>query len=566
MGYKSSGHFRGKWDNIAIKPITNSRQAKMHKHPEHKLTIIGGGIIAALEAYFAFLEAKAKQQPLRITINEKNQNITQTTAANLVPSLTPDEILAVVPRGNMLVEKLKLLFNQPGGIRVDDVPGVNDSPVATDFIQQVQLYGKNHAEHELRTALLFNLGKLSMQLWQNIYDTADAELQEILRESNFQACREPSSAVPILHDGYRIDLIFNIPDAAQKALAMQQDYINLGYKHCKILSPQQVLDLDPYLTDYCYNNAKQDNTGKLVWNNNAVALYRPGGCIDSEVFLPKFYAYLSRVMGTYVNHAGQEKHCFRLKFNRYIEAVVYTTESNFAVINGIKFNNTVKYNKHKYLRSEYVFCPGEAVGTLSKLGFYEPAYAGFAGASLKLNIPVASEHVARYSGFNHCMEVHEEGVVLDWRARLRAGKIFIGVGGTKAFYAAVTPDKDQAFALDRNLLQLNIINNVLPEFVSLALQRDTKGETLTAPDLIFLEKSRIAQRWVGTRAVAYDGFPTLGPVYNQQGRVHNARCTTHAGSGGASFAPALVFTSRNPAANAVVANYASSNRRLKAKL
>jgi hypothetical protein len=41
----------------------------------------------------------------------------------------------------------------------------------------------------------------------------------------------------------------------------------------------------------------------------------------------------------------------------------------------------MKKNNHTYRESEYVFCPGESVGTLRKLGFDEPAYALFAGVT-----------------------------------------------------------------------------------------------------------------------------------------------------------------------------------------
>lgn len=79
----------------------------------------------------------------------------------------------------------------------------------------------------------------------------------------------------------------------------------------------------------------------------------------------------------------------------------------------------------------------------------------------------------------------------------------------------------------------------------MALGKQTKGMKLTQEDLIELKRRGIAERWVGTRAVAYDGFPTVGYVYNDAGQVSNARCTTHLGSGGASFAPAAVRVSRS---------------------
>jgi hypothetical protein len=59
-----------------------------------------------------------------------------------------------------------------------------------------------------------------------------------------------------------------------------------------------------------------------------------------------------------------------------------------------------------------------------------------------------------------------------------------------------------------------------------------------------LEEKGIAKRWSGTRAVAYDGFPTLGPVYPDGQKVEKARVTTHLGSGGVSFATGAVSVSQ----------------------
>ena len=48
--------------------------------------------------------------------------------------------------------------------------------------------------------------------------------------------------------------------------------------------------------------------------------------------------------------------------------------------------------------------------------------------------------------------------VLAWQARIRDGKIFLGGAGTKAFYGDQYPTIDQAFATNRNLLQLQMFN------------------------------------------------------------------------------------------------------------
>lgn len=515
-------------------------------YPTHKTTIVGAGIIGALETYYAYLQAKQNNEKLRITIYEKNHDLSATTTRCIVPSLTPDEILSVVPRGQELINKLTSLFSTPGGIRVDDAPHVNDNLAAQQFKSAVLEYSKDEDGHTNRTNTLLQLGKRSMELWQTIYDSADAELKAILHESNFNPCREINAGQQELHQGYRIDLIYDINNAHSKAAAMQADYQQLGYVNCKPLLPEEVIARDPYLADFCRAHSHRDDHGILVWNDDAHALWRPGGCLDTNVFLPKFYEYLRKKMGTYINYKGETKDCLQIKFDREVNKVTASHAANHAEqITGLRFARQIftKQNK-KYQETDYVFCPGESVGTLHKLGFDEPAYSGFAGASLMLRIPLNAAMLEKFSTFNHCMEVHQEGVVLAWQARIRDGVAFIGVAGTKAFYSDQKPQVGQQFARNRNLLQLNMVNDVLPELISIALNKDTKGKQLIASDLHQLEKLGIAQRWVGIRAVAYDGFPTLGRLFRHDHAVTNARCTTHLGSGGVSFSPAAVTASR----------------------
>lgn len=522
----------------------------LNRKPQKKLTIIGGGIIGAMEAYFAMLEAEKNNEPVRITIYEKNPSLSETTTYNIVPSKTPDEILSVVPRGKLLAEKLNKLFNEPGGIRVEDVEGVNNSLAAQHFIQAVE-QDVDEAAHEARTEALLKFGKISMQFWEDIYNNADTELKLILDESNFKSCREPVNANPVLNDGYRIDLIYGVENAVSRAEAMMSAYLRIGYEYCRLLTPNEVVERNPFLKGFCDAHSVGNE-----WKYDAVALWRPGGCIDTHVFLPKFYEYLSNKLGRYLEE-GKEKNCFKLKFNQQVVGVAVTVADADARVTGLRLFDGVKkieknkHNKSDYLESNYAFCPGEAVGTLNKLGFVEPACAGFAGPSLMLNIELPEQHRETFESFNHCMEVHQEGVVLAWQARVRNGKIFIGVAGTKAFYGVETPNIDDAFARNRNLLQLNIINDVLPEIVSLAFGgRETKGQILSQADLDYLVNNKIAKRWVGIRAAAYDGVPTLGRLYLKQQpsgqplEVRNARTTTHKSSGGVSFAPVGVFASR----------------------
>lgn len=255
-------------------------------------------------------------------------------------------------------------------------------------------------------------------------------------------------------------------------------------------------------------------------------------------------------MGQYEDEEHQIQDCFQIHFGKEVAAVEFDSSSTDLHVIGLKFSDETDHiEKEPVIDSRYVFCPGEAVGTLSNLGFNEPAYAGFAGASLLITIPLSEDQVKTYKNFSHCMEVHNEGIVLAWQARLKENNIVIGVAGTKSFYGDKQPNQNEEFATNRNLLQLNMINHVLPKFISLACGYETNGKIITAEELSFLEEKGIARRWVGRRAVAYDGFPTLGSLYCNNRKVSNARCTTHLGSGGVSFGPGAVFISRSSEQN-----------------
>jgi len=374
-------------------------------------------------------------------------------------------------------------------------------------------------------------------------------------------CYEPDNPDQAFHNGYRIDLIYDKNDAVDYAHDMMDTYGKLGYKYCKLLKPQEVVDLDPSLRAFC----QQHSTPEGKWKAGSTAILRPGGCIKTEVFLPKFYDYLKKVMGQYTNEEGKIKDCFRLKFDREVTGVIFQNNLLWA----IQFaNGKIKYND-RYLSTTYVFCPGEAVGTLTKLGFKEPAYAGFAGPSLKLNIPIPDENKQEYLNMplNHWMEVHKQGVVLAWQASSDNEFISIKVAGTKAFYGDIKPYDYQKFCIERNLLQLNMINDIAPQLISLALGFDTTGIQLSKYHLKELQNRGIAECWVGVRSVYYDGVPVLGEVFTKEGkRIDNARATTGLGSGGVSFGPACVrisMESRKEVTGGFVSEilrYASSTR------
>lgn len=506
-----------------------------NQYPTQKMTIVGAGIIGAMESLMAYRKASEEGKKLRITVYEKNASIKDTTVTNIAPSLSPNAIFSVVPRGQELTEKLALPFSE-GGLRIDDVAGINDSQASKNFKNAVEKDNQIDAfKHEERSKMLLTLGKKSMDMWDTLYNTGDDEFKSLMEEANYNPCKETEELN--LHNGYRIDLIYNVENAANKAVDMVKSYHDLGYQQCTVLSPQQVSERDPFLANFCESNSENSQ-----WKNNAVALWRPGGCIDAAIFLPKLYAYLENKMGTYINEQGKEKKCFQIHYNREVMGVGYDNDS----INSLKFQDCEKKNKYQYDSSGYVFAPGEAVGTLTKLGFIEPAYAGFAGASLKLNIEVPTNLQEKYLNLNQYREIYKQDVAFGWQAKYKNGKILISVAGAKAFYGDQKPEKYHKFCTNRTLLQLNTINEISPEFMSIALRYDTKGKILDTFDLDVLVGIKVARRWAGVRAAAYDGVPTLGALHKADDKteVSNARVTTGLGSGGVSFAPITVEISR----------------------
>ena len=504
---------------------------------QKNVVIVGAGQVGLVEAYGMYKRAQENNEDIRITIVEKNADITQTTAANIRNSHTPEEVLEVLPRGGELAKNLAIPFNEPGGIRINDVSGVNDSESTKRFLNNVETYGLDHTANKKHTDALLKIGKAGMLLWKNLFESSDERLRKVLSNSNFNQCCEVADGEMALHKGYRIDLIYSMQNAREHANAMVEKYHRLGYKNSKLLSPDEVATLDPSLVQFCNQHSTRRKNGNRQWKPGSVAFWRPGGCIDTEVFIPEFAKYLKKEMGTYTRSDGAKSDRFRILFNKEVSGVIFDKNNHDSnlIVAGLQYlDGTNTQNDPLFKNAEYVFCPGEAVGTLSKLGFEEPSYAAFAGTSLSLTIDNFSRK--DFARHNHCMEVHKEDVILAWQSRVRDGKLFLGTAGTKAYYGDKNPSLHDEFAMDRCLLQLRLMNDVLPSVPSLALNRDTRGEILTYADLKKLEDAKIAKRWIGRRGVAYDGFPTLGNLYRVGTLVTNARTTTHIGSRGGSLA------------------------------
>ena len=504
---------------------------------EQSIYIVGGGIVGLLEAYHAFDDARKAGKPISITVFEKNQSLSETPASNIFPSLTPDEILAVIPRGQMLVKDLGIPFNKGDGIRIDDVPEVDlSSPQVKQFVAAAQQFGEDDKKYQSHVDSLFDLGKESMHLWDLFYQQADDALKQALILSNYKPCKEVATDEKKLGEGYRIDLLHSYKTAKKDAMSMMNRYQSLGYKATKLLSPDEVIQRDPTLKSYVLKYSVMHKDKGRMWARGACAIWRPGGCLNAHEFMPKLIAYLEQQM-------NKDKLRFQVLFDH---KVVKAGLNSNATITQLEGESASKQRKTFVVNptDQVIFVPGEAVGTLEAVGFKEPYHAIFAGPSLTLTFPVTDKTPELLKTLDHCMEIRQKGVVLAWQAKCVGEKITIGIGGTKAFYAQTLPKNSEAFARNRHVLQLNEANNLYPALFSEVLNKPTTGKRLSEKDLNRLINNNIASVWVGARAVAYDGYPTLGKLYKDNKVVTNARTTTHLGSGGVSFAHGSIMMSK----------------------
>lgn len=500
---------------------------------------IGGGIVGTMHAVLVCEDANARGIPISYTLLEawqKDVYLRETTGAVIMASKTKDEGACVVPPASKLKAAMKQRFDE-GGIRVDDVPGVNDSQNALRFMRCVEILDKDKAGEAERTEALLMFGSFGMKLWANFYDRASPKLRRILDDANNKPCGSYTGEQK-LGNGYRIDPITNVTNALNIAKAKMADYEKLGDDQCEILSPDKTMGLDPALTEFVMMHSEVNDTAERVWHSDSVALWRPGGCVDGRVLLPTLHKYLEE----------ETEGRFQIQFGRKVTGVRYDAASADTRILGLEFAGG---DYQEYPDARFVFCPGEAVGTLASLGFQAPVDGGFGGASLKLMIPI-SEDMVFPRDVDHCMEAHigpglggpEVDVVLPFQTRVieQDGKEFlsVGVAGTKAWYDLVKPQLTDEFVQVRTFHQAQIIEKILPWAMRMARKATGLSEegALTKAGLDALEAAGIAKKRAGVRSVVPDCLPTLADLYQaiSGNKVLNAIVATHFGSGGVSYA------------------------------
>ncbi len=515
-------------------------QEELLTYPDKKLIIIGGGILGHLAALMVHLNGERA----RITIHERYPDGTYTPAANLWPSLTPDEILAVVPVGKAFLDAYNRAFDEEGGIFAD-VSGVNDSALTQEFKNEVMSFSQDPTRHAERQASLLEVGRLAMDAWHQLYELADPDLKQILEDSNFHPCREPGAdEEKTFHNGYRIDLFADDTHANDKIQGMIVDYHSIGYTRTCALTPSQVLDFDPSLQEFC---AKYVDNDQQQWKPGSGAILRPGGCINARKFLPKLLDYLTAHMGRYQSDNEETglkiKPCFKVKYDSTvigIERMLQSDGKERVTGLGIQGVQKIHRNRHPY-PTHYLFAPGNQVNALQQMGFTTIVNAGFAGVSTTLHVNIPEDLLSKYGTLEQHQEVHQNGIVVSWQARFdkSTNQLIIGVAGMKAYHGDVPPDLWGNFAQNRGLLQLQMIDKFFPELIDIALGREPSKPEIRLPlskeNFEHLKDSGALILWVGVRAVAPDNYPSIGPL-SVQGRLFaNASTVTNAGSGGVAF-------------------------------
>lgn len=494
-----------------------------------KISIAGNGIVALMVAYLLFLRSHEEQKAVKITIRGKYP-IDYTTAAFLVPSLSWNEILSVVPPGKKLLDSLQKLFTDfKGGIRLEETDTILLK--AKEFIDAVESSGNDEQAQHRRTELLVEFSKLSLSIWELIYQSADQELRNIFDECNFLPCRELSSSEIKLRDGYRLDVYYEADDIEKKLQTAIEESMKNGYKHAQLVSPDNLLKLDTSFKTYVNSYSTLNENSIRVWNKGAGVILRPGGCVNTPLFLKKFSEYMQKIMGTYLTEKGIEKPRFKVKLGE-VTGLQYAKDKNHVL--AFEVDKQQKTNKHHYIQENFILCPGEKIGTVRRFGLFEPPHARFVGFSLKLSIPEDLVFKAGFSlDYKSNMAIRTGAVSSSVVQVGKFGEQFsLGIGGLKAFLGLDDPDLNADYAIKASLYQLNMLNKVYAPFISVCLGKNTQGTLLTSDDLNVLIKNKFLTRWTGSRACAFDGAPTVDYGYNGQGQVDNLLIATHLSSGG----------------------------------
>jgi hypothetical protein len=91
--------------------------------------------------------------------------------------------------------------------------------------------------------------------------------------------------------------------------------------------------------------------------------------LNAPLFLPKFYDYMARKMGSYATKGGKLKPCFTLQFNKEVSGLRLSKGANQRILS-LQFTDGSLARKGSLKKPcSYIFCPKETVKSLEPLGF-----------------------------------------------------------------------------------------------------------------------------------------------------------------------------------------------------
>ncbi len=535
------------------------------------IVIAGFGIMGMMEMYYAYLahlakceEAKLKGEPipkLRIMVfdtyssPEQASDSQRSTGHWIHPSLTDNEMWGIITE---LAKAMALKFDTPPGVMVTDRPEVATSPAGKAFFDAVMADLQNFPADviEQRRKAIIALGQLGMLGWRQLLN--NPELAELLKQSKFRPCASTDGTRLELNLGWRIDPLFNMPnEASTEAENIAESLRNSGRRAARVLTPDEVVKIDPSLERFCIDHSTVQSDGSRQWDNATSAIWRPGGSVNTGKFLIDFAKWLE----TKTNDPDRGLSSQFFYGHKVTKLHFDTRDPQHPRAIGLNYQNTqqARQEEEKTItfpdkETEVVLTPGSNTQTISNLGLVNLPCAKFAGVSLTLEIDCSTfNSEEKLKMINHCMEPRNPGIVLAWHADYDEGKkiLRIGVAGTKAFYADVDVKPEDEFVINRSLVQLQMINSFYPECIAhaLGLSAPIDSSQLTLAHMDYLKQREIATVKCGSRSVYFDVAPGIGKpcLKTQDGtgpEVENVVVVTGAGSGGISNGPSMPIVGR----------------------
>ncbi len=517
---------------------SNNETQPIIRNETDKLTIIGAGFSGLMTALLAYLEYRAQNKKLRITVIG-DQNPTDSPASNLCASVSHNEIGAVTPSPAEAKIFIKQLYTAPGGLAASLTH--LETPKTRAFIEELYKLAEDPEKLKNDQVVLEKYGEYCMLLWRRmmsiIYEQQDSELLEIFE--SFGSLLLPA-APGETDDGknHRMDIYINTPNAISKTSSLISQLQQTGYTDSRVISPEEYLTYFPYGQEFVDRHTSiNDTTGKLVWHEHVSVARRPAGRINANQFMQHITEYLKSGCGEYINENGQVKSYFRIK-NRKVTQLVCEdreSESNLTRVVDLKMvepitNRLIDTNRkdRTYGRFFYAVNTGSRVRATDDLGIRASNNALFSGTYMQLRIPINQlslleqnihTNLALRCG-NGAGGVHTS-VVQFYPDPLNSNLLVLHIAGTKTFCGDTEPVKQgefEPFVYDRLQIQFNMLRITFPTLLKPVLGEQIE-QHITRETIDSLVERGIAKIGVESCNVSTTNAPYVGPVILKNGDV-----------------------------------------------